>query len=63
MDDQARAARLAAVAALGMLLFGYPVLAIADVDARLLGVPVLWLYLFTAWAAVVALVARLVRDA
>jgi hypothetical protein len=61
MADESRRARLVAVAALGFLLFGYPLLAVFDVPARVLGVPVLWAYLFLAWAAVVVLVALVVR--
>ena len=41
---------------LGCLLFGYPMLAIFNVRATLLGIPVLYCYLFTAWALMIALV-------
>jgi hypothetical protein len=59
-DGGARGAmgeRLVAVAVLAFLLFNYPLLALFDVPARVLGVPLLWAYLMTAWAAVIALVA------
>jgi hypothetical protein len=55
-------ARLAAVAVLAFLLFGWPFLAVFDVPGRVLGVPVLWAYLLLAWAAVIALVAIIVRE-
>jgi hypothetical protein len=58
---ESRRAHLVAVTALGFLLFGYPLLAVFDVPRTILGVPVLWAYLFLAWAAVVALVALAVR--
>jgi hypothetical protein len=61
MSDESRRARLVAAAALGCLLFGYPLLAVFDVPARVFGVPVLWAYLFLAWTAVVVLVALAVR--
>jgi hypothetical protein len=61
MSDESRRARLVAAAALGGLLFGYPLLAVFDVPARVFGVPVLWAYLFLAWTAVVVLVALAVR--
>lgn len=61
MGDR-RPARLVAVAVLAFLLFGPLFLALADRPVRVLGVPLLWAYLFLAWAAVIALVARTVRD-
>jgi hypothetical protein len=60
-DDESRRAHLVATAVLGGLLFGYPLLAVFDVPDTVFGVPVLWAYLFLAWAAVVALVAVAVR--
>jgi hypothetical protein len=56
------AARLVAVAVLAFLLFGWPFLAVFDVSSRVLGVPVLWAYLFLAWGLVIGLVAALSRD-
>lgn len=61
MADERREARLVSAAALGALLFGYPLLAVFDVPARVFGVPVLWAYLFVVWAAVVAIVALALR--
>ena len=63
MGDSLRSSRMIAVGALAVLLFDYPLLALFDVDARVAGVPLLWAYLFTAWAGVIAVVAWLVRDA
>ncbi len=63
VSDSQRDARMVAVAILGLLLLNYPVLALFDVDARVLGVPVLWAYLFTAWAVLIAVVAWVTRDA
>lgn len=54
--------RLAAVAALGAVLFGFPFVEVFDADALVLGVPVLWGYLFVAWAAVIGLVAWTLRG-
>ena len=62
MSERSRTPRLTAAAALALLLFNYPFLAVFDVDVRVLGIPLLWAYLFTAWALVVALIAWLVRD-
>ena len=63
MSDSQHNARMVAVAALAVLLLNYPVLALFDVDANVVGVPVLWAYLFTAWAVVIAVVAWVTRDA
>jgi hypothetical protein len=63
VSDSRRSARTVAVAALALLLFDYPLLALFDVGGRVLGVPLLWAYLFTAWIAVIALVAWVARDA
>ena len=52
-----RAYRIAALFLLGVLLFTYPVLALFNVHAMVLGVPVLYVYLFAAWAAVIVLAA------
>ncbi len=40
---------------LGVILFNFPVLAVFNVRANLLGVPVLFAYLFLAWAALILL--------
>jgi presenilin-like A22 family membrane protease len=61
VTDESRRARLVAIGALGFLLFGYPILAVFDVSATVLGVPVLWAYVFGSWAAVIVLVALAVR--
>ena len=63
MSDPLRSARMVAAAALALLLFDFPLLALFDVDVRVLGVPLLWVYLFVAWVAVIAVVAWVVRDA
>jgi hypothetical protein len=50
-------ARLACVFLLGCLAFNFPLIAIFNVHATFLGVPVLYAYLFAAWAVVIVLVA------
>ena len=63
MSDSLRSARMVAVAALAVLLFNFPLLALFDVDVKVLGVPLLWVYLFVVWAVVIAVVAWVARDA
>jgi hypothetical protein len=56
-----RGQRLAALFLLGLLLFNYPLLAVFNVPGTLLGVPVLYAYVFIAWAALIALMALVVE--
>jgi hypothetical protein len=60
-QPEPRPSHLVAFGVLGVALFGYPLLAVFDVPARVLGVPVLWAYLFVAWAALVTAVAVAMR--
>jgi hypothetical protein len=46
--------RLVAVFLVAVLLFNYPVLSLFDRGEWVLGVPALYLFLFVAWAAVIA---------
>lgn len=60
-DDDQFTGRLAAVAAFGFLLLVPPLLSQFDRADRVFGVPVLWAYLFLVWAALIGLVAMIVR--
>jgi hypothetical protein len=46
---------------LGCLLFNYPLITLFDRPVLLLGVPLLYAYLFGAWALIIALVALVVE--
>jgi hypothetical protein len=61
VDDERVTPRLTAIAVLGLLLFAPPLLSLFDEDARVGGIPLLWAYLFAAWAVVIGLVAAVVR--
>lgn len=52
-----RTARLIAVCLFGGVCFNYPVLAIFDRPATVFGIPLLYAWLFFAWAATIALLA------
>jgi hypothetical protein len=55
--------RLVALFLLGALLFGYPLLALFDSRATLAGIPLLYVWLFGAWAFLIAGLAWVVeRD-
>jgi hypothetical protein len=49
--------RLVGLFLLGCLLFNYPLLALFNVRATVFGIPLLYAYLFSAWALLIVLVA------
>jgi hypothetical protein len=51
------ASRLLVLFLAGCLAFGYPLLALFNVPDTVLGVPVLYAYLFGSWATLIALLA------
>jgi hypothetical protein len=55
--DESRGPRFVALCMLGMLLFNFPILALFNVSGTVLGVPLLYAYIFIAWAALIALMA------
>jgi hypothetical protein len=57
MNPEAKGQRFVALCMLGLLLFNYPILALFNVPDTLLGVPVLYAYIFVAWALLIALMA------
>jgi len=57
MNDKAKEPRFVALCMLGVVLFNFPVLALFNVAGTALGVPVLYAYIFAAWALLIALMA------
>ena len=57
MNDNAKGQRFVALCMLGIVLFNFPVLALFNVGGTVLGVPVLYAYIFSAWASLIALMA------
>lgn len=53
--------RLAALFLLGSLLFNYPLLQLFARDGLILGIPLLYCYIFCAWAALIGLMALVVE--
>jgi hypothetical protein len=62
VDDRRKGARLLALALVGFVLFNYPFLALVSDERRVLGIPVLYAYLFLSWAVLIALLALVVRK-
>jgi hypothetical protein len=52
-----RGQRLVALCMLGALLFNFPVLALFNMPDTLFGVPLLYAYIFIAWAVLIGLMA------
>ena len=53
--------RLVAVFLLGVLLFNYPLLALFNRTVLVFGVPLLYAYIFAAWALLIGLAALVVE--
>jgi len=58
----AKGQRMIALCMLGCVLFNFPILALFNVPGTLLGVPVLYAYIFFAWALLIALMAWVVEK-
>jgi hypothetical protein len=56
-----RSQRLVAVFLLCVLLFNYPLLALFNRSAEMFGIPVLYAYIFLAWALVIGLLALVIE--
>ena len=56
-EIEGRGQRMIALCMLGLVLFNFPILALFNVPGTLFGVPLLYAYIFLAWAALIALMA------
>ena len=56
-DFGRRGQRFVALCMLGVLLFNYPILALFNISGTVFGIPVLYAYIFVAWATLIALMA------
>jgi hypothetical protein len=61
-NPERKGQRLAALSMLGALVFNFPVLALFNVPGALFGIPLLYAYVFLAWALLIALVAFVVDS-
>lgn len=61
-DDERTRTRLVALAVVAFAVFNYPLLQVFDRDVLVLGVPLVWLYVFVAWALLIILVVLTVRE-
>jgi hypothetical protein len=61
MRSTLRGQRLAALFLLGVLLFNYPLLAVFNRTTEVFGIPLLYAYIFFAWALLIGLLALVVE--
>jgi hypothetical protein len=61
-EHERKGQRLIALFIFGCLLFNYPVLSLFNVASEAFGVPVLYAYIFAAWALLVGLMALVVES-
>ena len=61
-NSEAKGQRLAALCMLGALLFNFPILALFNVPGTLFGVPLLYDYIFIAWAVLIAAMALIAES-
>ena len=53
--------RLVALFLLGCLLFNFPLLALFTGNTRVWGIPLIYIYVFSAWIAIIALMALIIE--
>lgn len=54
--------RLVALSMLGCLVFNYPILGLFNRPGTVLGIPVLYAFIFTAWGLLIAFMALVVET-
>jgi hypothetical protein len=61
MRSSMKSARLVAIFLLGVLLFNYPLLALFNRAVAVLGIPLLYAYIFVAWGLLIGLLALVIE--
>lgn len=56
IDDRSKTGRLTGLFLIGCVLFNYPILTMFNLKIMLFGIPMLYLYLFTAWLGLIVLI-------
>jgi len=62
IQDPLKSGRLIALFLAGMVLFNYPILSLFNFNSTVLGIPILYFYIFLAWCLVIGLMV-LITDA
>ena len=61
-EIEGRGQRMIALCMLGCVLFNFPILALFNIPGSVFGVPVLYAYVFFAWALLIAFMAWVVEK-
>ncbi|MGB0388995.1 MAG: hypothetical protein ACPGWR_29585 [Ardenticatenaceae bacterium] len=62
MNSRLKGQRLIALFFVGCLLFNYPLLALFNVEGMVWGIPILYVYVFSAWLGLILLMALLIET-
>lgn len=62
MGSSDRRFKLLGLFIVALLLFNFPLLQLFSGTSRMLGIPVIYWYIFLSWIAIIALTARLVEH-
>jgi hypothetical protein len=60
-EFEAKGQRLVGLCLLGFVLFNYPILALFNLPAAVFGIPVLYAWIFFAWAVLIAAMAWVIE--
>jgi hypothetical protein len=60
-EFEAKGQRLIGLCLLGFVLFNYPILALFNLPATIFGIPVLYAWIFFAWAVLIAAMAWVIE--
>jgi hypothetical protein len=60
-EFEAKGQRLVGLCLLGFVLFNYPILALFNVPTSIFGIPVLYAWIFFAWAVLIAAMAWVIE--
>lgn len=60
--DKLKNGRLVAIFLTGLVLFNYPLLSLFNMDALFMGIPLFYIYIFTAWLVIIFLTAWVTRG-
>ena len=60
-EFEAKGQRLIGLCLLGFVLFNYPILALFNLPATVFGIPVLYAWIFFAWAVLIAAMAWVIE--
>jgi len=61
MKPQIKGQQLVALFLVGVLLFNYPLLFLFSAERMIWGIPILYIFIFVAWAVLIALITMIIE--